>query len=47
MFQRCFDAAVLIRTTADRIALSPQLIVERPHVDRIVGTIRDAVRAEA
>ena len=47
VFQRCFDAGLLIRTTGDIIALSPPLIVERPHVDRIVETVRDAVRAEA
>jgi beta-alanine--pyruvate transaminase len=47
VFQRCFDAGVLIRTTGDIIALSPPLIVERPQIDRIVETIDTAVRAEA
>ena len=47
IFERCFDAGVLIRTTGDIIALSPPLIVERPHVDRIFATIADAIRAEA
>ena len=47
VFQRCFDAGVLIRTTGDIVALSPPLIVERGHVDRIVGTLSDAIRAEA
>jgi beta-alanine--pyruvate transaminase len=46
-FHRCFDAGVLIRTTGDIIALSPPLIVEKPHIDRIVETISDAIRAEA
>ena len=46
VFQRCFDAGLLIRTTADIIALSPPLIIERPHVDRIVETIDAALRAE-
>jgi beta-alanine--pyruvate transaminase len=45
--QRCFDAGVLIRTTADIIALSPPLIIEKPHVDRIFETIGEAIRAEA
>ena len=45
--QRCFDAGVLIRTTADIVALSPPLIIEKPHVDRIFETIGDAIRAEA
>ena len=47
VFQRCFDDGVLIRTTGDIVALSPPLIVERHHVDRIVGTLSDAIRAEA
>jgi len=45
--QRCFEAGVLIRTTADIIALSPPLIAEKPHVDRIFGTLGEAIRAEA
>jgi beta-alanine--pyruvate transaminase len=47
IFHRCFDAGVLIRTTGDIIALSPPLIVEKPHVDRIFTTIGEAIRAEA
>ena len=47
VFQRCFDAGVLVRTTGDIVALSPPLIVERPHVDRIIETLSDAIRAEA
>ena len=47
VFQRCFDAGVLVRTTADIVALSPPLIVERGHVDRIFGALGEAIRAEA
>jgi len=47
VFRRCFDAGVLVRVTGDTIALSPPLIVERPHVDRIIDTLADAIRAEA
>ena len=47
VFRRCFDAGVLVRVTADIVALSPPLIVERPHIDRIVETLTDAIRAEA
>ncbi len=47
VFHRCFDAGLLIRTTGDIIALSPPLIVERPHLERIVDTLTDAIRAEA
>ena len=47
VFRRCFDAGVLVRVTGDIVALSPPLIVERPHVDRMVGTLAEAIRAEA
>ena len=47
IFQRCFDNGVLIRTTGDIIALSPPLIVEKKHVDRIFEVLGDAIRAEA
>ena len=47
IFRRCFDAGVLVRVTGDIVALSPPLIVETPHVDRIFGTLSEAIRAEA
>ncbi len=47
IFHRCFDNGVLIRTTGDIVALSPPLIVERKHVDRIFEVLGDAIRAEA
>lgn len=46
VFQRCFEAGVLIRTTGDIVALSPPLIVERPHIDRIFGVLGEAIGAE-
>jgi len=47
IFRRCFDDGVLVRVTGDIVALSPPLIVEKPHVDRLIGTLGDAIRAEA
>jgi len=47
VFQRCFDDGLLIRTTGDIIALSPPLICETRHVDRIVETLQGALMAEA
>ncbi|MBV1797136.1 aspartate aminotransferase family protein [Siccirubricoccus sp. G192] len=47
VFRRCFDAGVLVRVTGDIVALSPPLIVERGHVDRLFGTLSDAITAEA
>jgi len=47
VFHRCFDAGVLIRTTGDIATLSPPLIVESRHIDRIIDTLGEAIRAEA
>jgi beta-alanine--pyruvate transaminase len=47
IFRRCFDAGVLVRVTGDIVALSPPLIVEPPHLERLFGTLADAIRAEA
>jgi beta-alanine--pyruvate transaminase len=47
VFRRCFDEGVLIRVTADIIAMSPPLICEKPHVDRLINTLSDAIMAEA
>jgi beta-alanine--pyruvate transaminase len=43
VFVKCFEAGVLIRTTADTIALSPPLIVERDQIDRIVDVVRSMI----
>ena len=45
VFQRCFDAGVLIRTTGDALALTPPLIIDESQIDQIVTTIRDALQA--
>ena len=47
VMQRCFDDGLLIRTTGDIVALSPPLIMESGHVDRIVTTLGAAIDAEA
>jgi beta-alanine--pyruvate transaminase len=43
-FLRCFEKNVLIRTTGDIIALSPPLIISKPQIDELVGTIADVLR---
>jgi beta-alanine--pyruvate transaminase len=43
-FLRCFDKGVAIRTTGDIIALSPPLIVSKPQIDQIIGTIADVLK---
>ena len=36
-----------MRTTGDIIALSPPLIIERPHIDRIVDMLSGAIQRAA
>ena len=45
VFRWCFDQGVLVRVTGDIVALSPPLIIENHHVDRLFGTLSDAIRA--
>ena len=47
VFLDCYAQGLLIRTTGDTIALSPPLIIERPHIDQIVDTLRGALRRVA
>jgi beta-alanine--pyruvate transaminase len=47
VFQRAFDTGLLTRTTADTVVLSPPLVIERGHVDRMVDLLGAAIRAEA
>jgi beta-alanine--pyruvate transaminase len=37
LFQKCFDNGLLVRATGDTIALSPPLILEKSHIDEMVG----------
>ena len=41
LFHACFDNGLLVRATADIIALSPPLIVEKSHIDEIFGKLGD------
>jgi beta-alanine--pyruvate transaminase len=46
VFERCFrDGQLLVRCTGDVIALSPPLILERSHIDRIVDVLGEMIRA--
>lgn len=47
VFHRCFDAGLLVRVTADTIALSPPLTVTEAQIGEIVGRIGEALRAVA
>jgi beta-alanine--pyruvate transaminase len=45
VFVDCFARGALVRQTGDTIALSPPLVMERSHVDELVGIIAAALRA--
>ena len=44
VFVKCFERGVLVRQTGDIIALSPPLIVERAHIERMFGTLAEVLR---
>lgn len=43
LFHKCFDNGLLVRATSDIIALSPPLILEKAHIDEMVGKIATLV----
>ena len=45
VFVKAFEAGVLIRVTGDTIALSPPLIVEKSHIDRIFECVVSMLRS--
>jgi beta-alanine--pyruvate transaminase len=47
VFVDCFNRGVLARVTGDIIALSPPLIIDKPQIDELIGTIGAAIRAVA
>jgi beta-alanine--pyruvate transaminase len=46
-FVKAFETGVLIRVTADIVALSPPLIVEKPQIDRLYQTLREVLQQVA
>jgi beta-alanine--pyruvate transaminase len=46
-FLKAYEKGLLIRTTGDIIALSPPLIIEKSHIDELVGKLRDVLVANA
>ncbi|MBI3349336.1 MAG: aspartate aminotransferase family protein [Burkholderiales bacterium] len=47
IFLDCWEKGLLIRTTGDTVALSPPLIIESSHIERIIDTLRGALRRAA
>ena len=42
-YLKCFEKGVLVRNTADIIALAPALIVEEKQIDQMVSTLREVL----
>jgi beta-alanine--pyruvate transaminase len=43
-FLAAFERGILIRTTGDIIALSPPLIIEKAHIDELVGKLAEVLK---
>lgn len=42
---KCFEKGVLVRFTGDIIALSPPLIIDKPQIDELFGTLGEVLRS--
>jgi beta-alanine--pyruvate transaminase len=47
VFLKCFERGVLLRASGDIVPMSPPLIIEKPQIDQLVGTLADAIKAAA
>ncbi len=43
-FLDAYENGVLVRTTGDTIAMSPPLIIEKQHIDQLVGTLGEVLK---
>jgi beta-alanine--pyruvate transaminase len=46
VFIKCFERGVLVRQTADIIALSPPLVIEQSQIDQIFATLSAVLRGQ-
>jgi len=42
-FLKGYEKGIMIRTTGDIIAMSPPLIIEKEHIDQLIGTLKDVL----
>ncbi|ATX67007.1 aspartate aminotransferase family protein [Roseinatronobacter bogoriensis] len=42
-FLKAYEKGILIRTTGDIIAMSPPLIIEKAHIDQLIGTLGEVL----
>ena len=43
-FVKAYEAGILIRTTGDIIAMSPPLIIEKSHIDTLIGKLGEILK---
>jgi beta-alanine--pyruvate transaminase len=46
VYLKCFERGVLIRQTADILALSPPLVVEPAQIDQMFSTLSEVLRGQ-
>ena len=46
VYTRCFERGLLVRQTADILALSPPLIVTAEQIDEMFGTLGEVLRGK-
>ena len=47
IFLECFHKGVLIRPAGENLVLAPPFVVEKSHIDQMVGTLADAIKKHA
>ena len=45
VFQHCYDNNVLVRYSGEFLVLSPSLIVEQPHIEKIIEALKTAIQS--
>src|ERR1700741_130938 len=47
VFEKCWDKGVFVRPVGDALAFCPPLIAEKKHLDQMLGTVAEVLRATA
>ena len=47
IFLECFHKGALIRPAGDALVLAPPFVVEKSHIDQLVGTLAAAIKKHA
>jgi len=47
VFLDCYHRGSLVRVAGENLILAPPFIIERAHIDELVGTLADAIKRAA